>query len=148
MLLSGCVTFPRREAPVVPPLEVRAPSHLRLAVAGMVRRPLEPATLTPPERAGVRWDYEVLITDTGGIGVRLEMLRMTVRSLAGTSVAGVQSLPSRVEPHGTTPITLQASLSSSIPDAPGELVGVHELTFLGTDDRGQPVRIVARVPLE
>lgn len=146
--LPGCVHPPRREAPVPPPLEIRAPAHLTLEVTEMARRPLPPGQLTPPQRAGYRWTYQLRFSDTGGVGVRLEEVRMTVRSLSGIRADGSQPLPSRVEAHGSVPISLEAFLATSSPDEPGDLVGVHELTFLGTDDRGQSIQIEVRVPLE
>jgi hypothetical protein len=57
-------------------------------------------------------------------------------------------LASRVEPQGTTPIVVDANLSTSNPEYPGNLTGIQELVFLGQDDSGRPVRISVRVPLE
>jgi hypothetical protein len=148
LFLAGCMAPLRREAAAPPPLQVQAPSHLAVAVTGMTKRPMAPEEFTPPQRAGFRWEYQLRISDTGGIGVRLEALHMTVRSLSGITAGRVQSLPSRVEPDGSTPISLQAYLVTSSPDEPGDLVGVHELTFLGTDDRGRAVKLEVRVPLE
>jgi hypothetical protein len=53
-----------------------------------------------------------------------------------------------VEPRGTTPIAIDAYLSTSNPENPGNLTGVQELVFLAQDDSGRPVRIIVRVPLE
>lgn len=146
--LAGCVHPPRREPPVPPRLEVQAPAYLSLAVVGMTKRPLARGELTPPERAGFHWEYQVVFRNAGAIGLRLEVLRMTVRSLSGITGDRVQSLPSRVEPGGSTPISVQAFLLTSDLGEPRDLVGTHELTFLGTDDRGQPVQVLVRVPLE
>jgi len=148
LFCAGCLGPLRREAPIPPRLQVRGPVHLTATVAGMTKRPLPPAELTPPQRAGFRWEYQLRIGDSGGLGVRLEALHMTVRSLSGITASQVQTLPSRVEAGGSTPISLQAYLATSSPDEPGDLVGVHELTFLGTDEQGGPVRLEVRVPLE
>jgi hypothetical protein len=53
-----------------------------------------------------------------------------------------------VESGGTTPIFIDATLSTSNPEEPGNLTGVEELVFLGQDDQGASVRVVVRVPLE
>jgi hypothetical protein len=82
------------------------------------------------------------------VGVQLLMVEATVRSLTGITSTTVTRLPSRVEPQGTTPIQIHAVLSSSNPEEPGNVTGVQELTFLGSDDRGDPVRVIVRVPLE
>lgn len=146
--LGGCIYPMPRQPLVVPRLEVQAPEHLTVTVAGMRRRPLAAAELTPLQRAGYHWEYQVRFAETRGVGLRLELLRMTVRSLSGTSAHRVQSLPSRVEPFGTTPISIEAFLSTSDPGAAGDLSGVHELLFAGTDDRGGAVQVSLRVPLE
>ena len=148
MLLAGCVSAPRREAPVPPRLEVQAPAFLSIAIQGMTKQPMTEKELVPPQKAGFHWECEVVFQNAGAVGIRLEMLRMTVRSLSGTTSSRVQSLPSRVEPGGSTPITVQAFLSTSDLGNPADLVGTHELTFLGTDDRGQPLQVLVRVPLE
>lgn len=148
LLFAGCVHPPRKEPPVPPRLEVQAPAYLSVAVVGMMKRPLAGGELTPPQRAGFRWEYQVVLRSAGAVGLRLEMLRMAVRSLSGITAERVQSLPSRVEPGGSTPISLQAFLSTSNLGDPADLVGTHELNFLGTDDQGRAVRIDVRVPLE
>ncbi len=147
LLLGGCVSTPAR--PQVPPrLEVQAPAHLSIAIQGMTKQPMAEKELTPPQKAGFHWEYEVVVSNAGTVGLRLEMLRMTVKSLSGAASSRVQSLPSRVEAGGSTPITVQAFLSTSDLRDPGDLVGTNELTFLGTDDRGQPLQVLVRVPLE
>lgn len=148
LALGGCIYPMPRQPLVVPRLQVQAPEHLTVTVAEMRRLPLAASELGPLQRAGVRWEYEVRFAETRGIGVRLELLRMTVRSLSGTAAHRVQSLPSRVEPFGTTPIKVEAFLSSSDLAARGDLSGVQELLFVGTDDRGGAVQVSLRVPLE
>ena len=145
---ASCASRPTVEAKLPLGIQVENPGHLRVAVVGATKRPLAAAELRPFERAGSRWDYSVQFTDTAGVGVQFLMVEATVRSLAGTTATTVTRLPSRVEPMGTTPIQIHAVLSSSNPDEPENLTGVEELSFLGTDDRGDPVRVIVRVPLE
>jgi hypothetical protein len=129
-------------------IQVESPPHLRVAVGNATKRPLAPNELPPLTSAGSRWDYTVQFTDIGGVGVQFREVQATVRSLRGTSATRTIPLPSRVEPQGTTPIVVDANLSTSNPENPGNLTGVQELVFLGQDDRGQPVRVLVRVPLE
>jgi hypothetical protein len=83
-----------------------------------------------------------------GVGVQFQEVEATVRSLTGFVATRVIPLGSRIEPWGTTPVSIHAFLSTSNPDDPGNLTGVQELTFFGRDDDGMPIRIVVRVPLE
>ena len=137
------------EAPKLPiGIQVESPPHLRVAVVNPTKRPLAPNELPPLTRAGSRWDYSVQFTDTGGVGVQFREVQATVRSLTGTSATRTIPLPSRVEPQGTTPIAIDAYLSTSNPENPGNLSGVQELVFLAQDDSGRAVRIIVRVPLE
>jgi len=126
---------------------VQAPDHLRVMVAHMRERPLGDTELAQFERAGIRWDYEVRIMETGGVGVRLEQLQNTARSLSGVQSTETIGLPSRVEPNGTTVIDVRAVLATSNPEEPGNLRGVQELVFRGRDDRGRPVQLTVQVPL-
>jgi len=148
MPFGGCAYTPRQESPVPPRLEVQAPAYLSIAIQGVTKQPMTERELTPPQKAGFHWECEVVFQNAGTVGIRLEMLRMTVRSLSGTTSSRVQSLPSRVEPGGSTPISVQAFLSTSDLGNPADLVGTHELVFLGTDDQGRPIRIDVQVPLE
>ncbi len=145
---AGCEYRPP-ELPKLPVrIEVESPPHLRVAVANATKRPLAPGELPPSTRAGARWDYSVRFTDTGGLGVQLREVQATVRSLTGISATRTIPLPSRVEPQGTIAIAIDATLSTSNPENPGNLTGIQELVFLGQDDRGLPVRVFVRVPLE
>jgi len=149
LLLGACRDYRAEElAPLPPRVEVRGPDHLRVEVVNMAKRPLAASELTQFQRAGVRWDYTVRFTDTGGVGVRLEGLENQLRSQTGVTATETISLPSRVEPNGSTPVTVQAALATSDPGQPGNLRGIQTLTFRGRDDRGGPVEVVVRVPLE
>jgi hypothetical protein len=129
-------------------IEAESPPHLRVAVINPTKRPLAPNELPPLTRAGSRWDYAVQFTDTGGIAVQFREVQATVRSLTGITATRTFPLPSRVEPQGTTPIQIEATLVTSDPERPGSLTGVQELVFLAQDDSGRPVRVFVRVPLE
>lgn len=129
-------------------IEIENPGHLRVAVINPSKRALAPSELGPFQRAGSRWDYTVQFTDTTGVGVQFREVQATVRSLAGVATTRTIPLASRVEAEGTTPIYIDATLSTSNPEEPGNLTGVQELVFLGQDDRGAPVRLIVRVPLE
>jgi hypothetical protein len=129
-------------------IQVEGPAHLRVVVGNPTKRPLAPNELPPLTTAGSRWDYTVQFTDTGGVGVQFREVQATVRSLTGVSATRTIPLPSRVEPQGTTPIQIDATLATSYPERPGSLTGVQELVFLAQDDSGRPVRITVRVPLE
>jgi hypothetical protein len=148
LVAAGC----RYQAPGVPKLplrvEVENPGHLQVAVVEATKRPLAPGELAAFQRAGSRWQYSVRFTDTAGVGVQFRQIETTVRSLTGVASSRTIPLVSRVEPRGTTPISIDAFLATSDPAEPGDLTGVQELVFLGRDDRGQPVRVVVRVPLE
>jgi hypothetical protein len=148
LAVAGC----EYRAPEVPKLpvriEVESPPHLRVAVVNATKRPLAPDELPPLTRVGARWDHTVQLTDTGGVGIQFREVQATVRSLTGFSATRVISLLSRVEPQGTTPIQIEATLVTSDPERPGSLTGVQELVFLGQEDSGRPVRILVRVPLE
>jgi len=145
---AGC-EYRAPEAPKLPVrIEVESPPHLQVAVVNTTKRPLAPNELPPLTRGGARWDYSVQFTDTGGVGVQLREVQATVRSLTGISATRTIPLPSRLEPQGTTPIQINATLSTSDPERPGSLTGIQELVFLGQDDRGQAVRVFVRVPLE
>jgi hypothetical protein len=129
-------------------VEVENPGHLRVAVVDTVKRPLAAPEVPPSQRAGSRWDHTVRFTDTGAVGIQFREVQATVRSLTGVATSRAIPLASRVEPAGTTPIAIHAVLSTSNPEEPGNLTGVQELVFLGQDDRGVPVRVIVRVPLE
>jgi hypothetical protein len=129
-------------------IQVESPPHLRAVVVNPTKRPLAPSELPPLTRAGWHWEYTVQFTETGGVGVQFREVQSTVRSLTGVAANRTTPLPSRVEPQGTIPIVVGADLSTSNPENPGNLTGVQELVFLGQDDRGQPVRVLVRVPLE
>jgi hypothetical protein len=129
-------------------VEVENPGYLQVAVVNPSKRGLTTAELPPLTRAGSRWDYTVRFTETAGIGVQFREVQATVRSLTGITKVLTIPLASRVEPDGTTPISIEAVLTTSNPDEPGNLTGVQELIFLGQDDQGQPVRVIVRVPLE
>lgn len=129
-------------------VEVESPPHLRVVVVNVTKRPIAPSELPPLTRAGSRWGYSVQFTDTGGIAVQFREVLATVRSLTGITATRTIPLPSRVEPQGTTPIQIDATLTTSDPERSGSLTGVQELVFFGQDDSGRPVRILVRVPLE
>lgn len=132
------------------PLQVKVenPGHLRVGVVEARKRALPAAELSPYQRAGSRWDYTVRFTETSGVGVQFREVQATVWSLTGVTATRTIPLASRVEPGGTTPIFIDATLSTSNPEEPGNLTGVEELVFLGRDDQGASVRVVVRVPLE
>jgi hypothetical protein len=129
-------------------VEVENPGHLQVAVVNVSRRPLAPSELPKPDLTGIRWEYAVQFTDTAGIGVQFREVQATVRSLTGFTATRNIPLASRVERRGSTPISIDAYLMTSNPEERANLTGVQELTFLGQDDGGQPVRVIVRVPLE
>ena len=145
---AGCQYRLREVARLPLQVEVENPGHLRVAVVNTTKRPLAATELPPFHRAGSRWDYSVRFTDAGGVGVQFREVQATVRSLTGITATRTVPLASRVEPQGTTPIAIDAFLSTSNPEEPGNLTGVQELVFLGRDDHGQLVRVIVRVPLE
>lgn len=145
---AGCQYRVREVARLPLQVEVENPGHLRVAVVGTSKRALAATELPPFHRAGSRWEYSVRFTDVGGVGVQFREVQATVRSLTGITAARTFPLASRVESQGTTPIAIEAFLSTSNPEEPGNLTGVQELIFLGRDDHGQPVRVIVRVPLE
>ena len=145
---AGCEYHVREVAKLPLQVEVENPGHLRVVVVEARKRALPAAELPPYQRAGSRWDYTVRFTETSGVGVQFREVQATVRSLTGVRATRTIPLASRVEPGGTTPIFIDATLSTSNPEEPGNLTGVEELVFLGQDDRGAPVRVVVRVPLE
>ncbi len=146
-LAAGCAYVPP-EGPKLPlQVQVENPGHLTVAVVNTVKRPIPLGELRPFERAGFRWDFQVLLTDTAGIGVQFRELHVTVKSLSEVTAERVIPLPSRVEPRGTTPIAVAGTLTTSNPDEAENLTGVEELIFLGQDDQGVPVRLIVRVPL-
>jgi hypothetical protein len=126
---------------------VEGPPYLRVVVTDWQKRPLAAGEMSPMERAGVRWDYTVQITDTAGKTVQFREVTASVQSLTGYRSTRTFPLESRVEPHGTVPITIHAHLSTSNPEEVGNLTGVQELTFLGRDDEFRLVQLVVRVPL-
>jgi hypothetical protein len=144
---AGCAYQPP-EGPKLPVgIQVENPGHLAVAVVDTTRRPLTAGELRPLERAGFRWDFQVRLTDTAGVGINLVELQVTVQSLSGVTAQQTIPLRSRVEPQGTTPIAVVGTLTTSKPEEPANLTGVEELVFLGQDDRGAPVRLIVRVPL-
>ncbi len=148
LLLAGTGCEPLPELPKLPAqVEVENPGQLRIVVDRGTKRPLAPPELPPLTRAGSRWEYAVRFTDTGGVGVQFREVQATVRSLSGIASTRTIPLASRVEPHGTTPISIDAVIVTANPEAPGNLTGVQELIFVGQDDRGAPVRVTVRVPL-
>jgi hypothetical protein len=145
---ASCVSYVR-EVPKLPfQVEVENPGHLRVALVETRKRALTAAELSTFERAGSRWDHVLSFTETDGIGVQFREVRATVRSLAGLTATRTIPLASRVVPRETASISVDARLSTSHPEEPQNLAGVEELTFLGQDDRGVPVQVVVRVPLE
>lgn len=147
LLVGGCRDYRVEEvAPLPARVEVQGP--LQAQVVDLAKQPLPVSALPQLQRAGVRWDYTLQLTDTSGTGVRLEQLENVVQSRTGVTARETTTLPSRVEPRGTTPIRVRATLSTSDPAQPGNLQGVQTLTFRGQDDQGRPVEVVVRVPLE
>jgi hypothetical protein len=149
LLLGGCRDYRVQEvAPLPPRVEVEGPDYLRVQVVDMAKQPLAASELPTLQRAGVRWEYKVQFTNSGSTGVRLDEVQDRLRSLTGVATTSATKLPpSRVEPGGTTPITVRATLSSSDVQQKAELQGIQELTFKGQDDGGKPVQVVVRVPL-
>jgi hypothetical protein len=149
LLVGASCEYRVREVAKLPlQVEVENPGHLRVAVVSAAKRPLTPQELPAFHLAGSRWEYAVRFTDTAGVAVQFREVQATVRSLTGLAAARTLPLASRVEPQGTTSISIDAYLSTSDPEEPGNLTGVQELIFLGQDDHGQPVRVTVRVPLE
>jgi hypothetical protein len=149
LFLGACRDYRVEElAPLPPRVEVRGPEHLRVEVTDMAKRPVAASELPQFQRAGFRWDYTVRFAETGDVGVRLERLENQLRSQTGVTSTESTTLPSRVEPKGTTPINVRAVLTTSDTRQPGDLRGIQTLTFRGQDDRNQPVEVVVRVPLE
>ncbi len=149
LLLAGTGCAPPPEMPKLPlRIEVENPGHLQVAVVNPSKRGLTAAELPPLTRAGSHWDYTVRFTETAGVGVQFREVEAIVRSLTGIIKVLTISLASRVEPYGMTPISIDAVLTTSNPDEPGNLTGVQELIFFGQDDQGLPVRVIVRVPLE
>ena len=144
---TGCEPLP--EMPKLPiRVEVENPGQLRVVVVPMRKRPLAASELPPWAQAGVRWEHEVLFTETVGVGVQFQEVEVTVRSLTGIATTRKVSLASRVEPYQTTPISIEASLVTSHSSEPGNLSGVEELVFFGRNDRGGQIRVIVRLPLE
>jgi hypothetical protein len=143
-----CVSSVRGVSKLPLQVEVENPGHLQVAVVETRKRPLTAPELSPFERAGFRWDHMLGFTETDGIGVQFREVQATVRSLAGLTATRTIPLASRVEPRGTTPISVDATLSTSHPEEPENLTGVEALVLLGQDDRGVPVSVVVRIPLE
>lgn len=148
ILWVGCGRHLREVATLPIQTEIENPGNLRVVVVSATKRPLTPAEIPQLHRAGSRWEYTVRFTDTVGVGVQFREVRATVRSLTGVTAMRAIPLVSRVEPQGMTPVFISAVLSTSDPGEPGNLTGVQELLFLGQDDRGAPVRVIVRVPLE
>ena len=150
-LAAGCtLLYPdgAREVAKLPVrVEVEGPPYLRVVVTDWRKRPLAAGEMSALERAGFRWDYTVQITDTAGQTVQFREVTASVRSLTDYRSTRTFPLESRVDPHGTVPITIHAHLSTSNPDEPGNLTGVQELTFLGRDENWKLVELVVRVPL-
>jgi hypothetical protein len=141
-------SYPPPEVATLPVrTEVEGPPYLRVVVTDWQKRPLTAGEMSPMERAGFRWDYTVQITDTEGKTVQFREVTASVTSLTGFRSTRTIPLQSRVDPHGTVPITINAHLSTSNPDEPGNLTGVQQLTFLGRDDEYRLVQLVVRVPL-
>jgi len=149
LLLAGAGCEPLPEMPKLPiRVEVENPGQLRVVVVPMSKRPLAAGELPPWAQAGVRWEHEVLFTETVGVGVQFQEVEVTVRSLTGIATTRKIPLASRVEPHQTTSISIEASLVTSHSGEPGNLSGVQELVFLGRNDRGGQIRVIVRLPLE
>ena len=147
-VLAAACSYPPPDVATLPVrTEVEGPPYLRAVVTGWQKRPLAADEMSPMERAGFRWDYIVQITDTGGQAVQFREVTATVRSLTGFRSTRTFPLESRVEPYGTTPITINARLSTSNPDEPGNLTGVEELTFLGRDGEFKLIQLAVHVPL-
>jgi hypothetical protein len=148
-LVPACRDYRVQEvAPLPPRVEVEGPDYLRVQVVDMAKQPLAASELPSLQRAGARWEYKVQLTNTGSTGVRLDEVQDRLRSLTGVATTNTTKLPpSRVEPGGTTPIAVRATLSSSDLQQKAELQGVQELTFRGQDDGGKPVQVIVRVPL-
>ncbi len=144
---AGCVY--EVEKPAIIPLRIDVQSsHLQASLAETRKEPLPPPELSTFERAGYRWFFTVRFTETAGIGVQFREVQATVRSLSGFSATRTFPLVSRVEPNGTTPIQVDARLSTSHPEELGNLTGAEELVFLGMDDRGNPIRANITIPLQ
>jgi hypothetical protein len=148
LMAAGCQYHVREVATLPLQVEVHGPEHLQVAVIETGKRALAPTEFSAFERAGYRWDHTVRFTETAGVAVQFREVQATVRSLSGVIATRTIPLGSRVEPQGTTPILVDARLSTSNPEEPENLTGVEEVEFFGQDDRGTPVRVVVRIPLE
>ncbi len=147
VLAAGCQYAPPPLPRLPIQVEVENSGPLRVAVVDTVKRPVPAVELSGFLKAGVRWTYTVQFANTGSVGIRLLEVEATVESLSGVTSTRTIPLPSRVEPGGTTPVAIEAVLTTSNPAEPQNLTGVQRLVFLGRDDRGNPLRVTVRVPL-
>jgi len=100
-----------------------------------------------PGASGFRWDYTVQITDTAGQTVQFREVTASVQSLTGYRSTRTFPLESRVDPHGTVPITIHAHLPRPTPTSPITSTGVQELTFSAGTRTGSSSSFIVRVPL-
>lgn len=129
-------------------LEIEGAGSLAIELVGMEKRPLRVDELPRPTLKGYRWDYTLRFKDTGGVGVTIAHLRITVRSDSKLVSSVERSFPFRIDPWGERHVLFSAALSMSPADMPERLTGVHELILEGEDDKGGRVEITIRVPLE
>lgn len=145
MLLLGVASMPAsgQASP-----EVHGTSSLSIEVVKMRKRPLRAGELPSGTVRGVRWDYTLRFKDEVGIGVEIVRLTMKVMADSKLLTSAERWFPLRVDAGGRADAHFSASISTSLPDQPGELTGVHELLLEGRNGRDEEVTITIRVPLE
>ncbi|MBI3988733.1 MAG: hypothetical protein HY347_03860 [candidate division NC10 bacterium] len=145
VLLLGVVSMPA-SGQISP--EVHGASTLSIEVVKMSKRALQADELPSGTVRGVRWDYTLQFKDVAGVGV--EILRLTMKVLVDSKplTSTERWFPLRVDVSGRAEAHFSASISTSLPDQPGELKGVHELLLEGRNGRDEEVTLTIRVPLE
>ncbi len=128
--------------------EVQGASSLSVEIVEMSKRDRGAGELPSSTVRGVRWDYTLRFRDQAGIGVEFLRLTMTVMSGSRPLTSEERWFPLRVDAGGRADAHFSASLSTSLTDQPGALMGVQELVLEGRNGRDEEVTITIRVPLE
>ncbi len=145
---AGCVGVAPGPTPQVPALEIAGAWPLQVSVSEVQKRALLPAELPAYAAEGARWDCVVRFAAPPDVGVKFTRLGQVTRSLSRITASKEEPFALEVFPGLESRVTVHAMLwSSTAGDALG-LSGSHELTFHGTDSRGNALTALVRVPLK
>lgn len=130
------------------PFHVAGPPYLQAALASQSKRALNPNELAERTRSGSRWDFELVISNSGGTPVAFTKIAMNSRSLAGVGSTQEQAMEFRVAPGDRATVQAFGQLSASQADSKVLLKGNLDLVLQGQTEAGEFITLTVTIPLE